>query len=102
MEKKVEKKVEKKLVTKMRRNEKIEKKVVYKCENKSENKKKRINTDKIIGIITLIVILANVLYAYYWSVSIVLNIIIFMWVLVMIPTVLTYFRGRGDDTWKSM
>jgi hypothetical protein len=83
-------------------NEKIERNVVYRRENVNGNRKRKINTDKINGIITLIIILANILYAYYWSVSIVLNIIIFMWVLVMIPTVLTYFRGRGDEAWKSV
>lgn len=80
----------------------MEKRVVYRRESANKDRKRKINTDKINGIITLIIILANILYAYYWSVSIVLNIIIFMWVLVMIPAVLTYFRGRGDDTWKSV
>jgi hypothetical protein len=80
----------------------MEKTVVYRREIVNKNRKRKINIDKINGIITLIVILANILYAYYWSVSIVLNIIIFMWVLVMIPAVLTYFRGKGDDTWKSI
>ncbi len=92
-----------KVVTKMG-NEKMEKRVIYRRESANKDRKRKINTkintDKINGIITLIIILANILYAYYWSISIVLNIIIFMWVLVMIPAVLTYFRGRGDDTWK--
>lgn len=60
----------------------------------------RVNTDKISGAMTLMVIILDIIYMVKWSVSIVLSIVIIMWVLILLPTALVYMRG--DGAWKKV
>ncbi|VVB96929.1 Uncharacterised protein [uncultured archaeon] len=48
----------------------------------------------------LIVVFADITYMLVWSSSLVLDITISMWILVMIPTILVYIRGDGE--WKKI
>lgn len=58
-----------------------------------------INRDKVSFILMLGVILADILYILIYSMSIILNIVIILWILVMAPNILVYMRGNGK--WKN-
>lgn len=70
--------------------------ITYRCINvQNEEKKRIINKDKFIGILMLIMTGADIAYMYIWSISVILDILILMWVLVMLPNVFVYIRGDG-------
>lgn len=55
-----------------------------------------INRDKVNFILMLVIILADILYMFIYSVSHILNIVILLWVFIMTPNILVYMRGNGN------
>ncbi|CAG1001371.1 hypothetical protein METP3_03340 [Methanosarcinales archaeon] len=58
-----------------------------------------INRDKVNFILMSVMILADILYMFVYSVSYILNIVILLWVFIMTPNILVYMRGNGN--WKN-
>lgn len=58
-----------------------------------------INKDKVNFILMLAITLVDIMYMFIYSISMLLNIVILLWVFVMVPNILVYARGNGK--WKS-
>lgn len=58
-----------------------------------------INKDKVNFVLMSVMIQLNIWYVVKYSISIILDIVILLWVFIMVPNILVYIRGNGK--WKS-